>query len=191
MHCSQPFGRRAQHLVRQQGQEADRLLVAVIMLLPWPCWRHQGRTRRRQRAAVARGHRQPGGRKRAQTAPHSAQVLAAFSCVRHDSPRSRIKSADSPIFLRRVRECGLARGPRTDQTKPTAPPLRGAPHGIFQQLVHTHTSVSWGASRSDPTRSPITVKIFPNTDPDPTRHTRPLTHLSPRRRATRSHAAVQ
>jgi hypothetical protein len=30
----------------------------------------------------------------------------------------------------------------------------------------------------------FTVKIFPNTDPDPIRHTRPLTHLSPRRRAT-------
>ena len=30
----------------------------------------------------------------------------------------------------------------------------------------------------DKTRA-FTVKIFPNTDPDPTRHTRPLTHLSP------------
>ena len=34
------------------------------------------------------------------------------------------------------------------------------------------------------TRISFTVKIFPNTDPDPTRHPRPLTHLAPRRRAT-------
>ena len=37
----------------------------------------------------------------------------------------------------------------------------------------------------DKTRA-FTVKIFPNTDPDPTRHTRPLTLISPPRRAGRA-----